>query len=240
MILTSNPRSPASPSSISWGRYVLPSNEVVGPRKPWTNSLRRVVLKAEPDVAVSRPSNVVGFTIGCSINGLQFDSGLLDPNYAVLDALGAALFRHPVGQTAAAFLKDHNLAWSGRHLRKDDYRTAPGLRRRTATVPTNEGDRPPPRWDVAVPGRPTHSIGRRRHDRGLRAFYYDTVSGSLDVLNCTRHAFGTDRLLFGTDNQICDAREFERHLTYLGDATMSEDELDAVRRRRAGELMGIG
>ena len=112
VILTSNPRSPASPSSISWGRYVLPSNEVVGPRKPWTNSLRRVVLKAEPDVAVSRPSNVVGFTIGCSINGLQFDSGLLDPNYAVLDALGAALFRHPVGQTDVAFLKDHNLAWS--------------------------------------------------------------------------------------------------------------------------------
>ena len=74
----------------------------------------------------------------------------------------------------------------------------------------------------------------------LRSFYYDTVSGSLDALNCTRHAFGTDRLLFGTDNQICDAREFERHLTYLDDATMSESELDSVRGRRAGELLGIG
>jgi len=190
---------------------------------------------------VSRRSNVVGFTIGCSINGLQVDSGLLDPIYAALDALGTVLFLHPVGQTDVAFLMDHNLAWSVGATFED---TTAALRLVYAGVPRRF-----PRMRVIVPhlggtlpfliDRLTRKGGTATIE-GLQSFYYDTVSGSLDALNCTRHAFGTDRLLFGTDYPFCDAREFERHLTYLGDATMSEDELDSVRGRRAGELMGIG
>ncbi len=190
---------------------------------------------------VSRRSTVVGFTIGCSVNGLQVDSGQLDPIYDALDALGTVLFLHPVGQTDVAFLKDHNLAWSVGATFED---TTAALRLVYADVPRRF-----PRMRVIVPhlggtlpfliDRLTRKGGAATIE-GLRSFYYDTVSGSLDALNCTRHAFGTDRLLFGTDYPFCDAREFERHLTYLDGANMSENELDSVRGRRAGELMGIG
>jgi len=43
---------------------------------------------------------------------------------------------------------------------------------------------------------------------GLRSMYYDTVSGSPDALTSACHAFGADRLLFGTDHPYCNEQEF--------------------------------
>lgn len=189
---------------------------------------------------VSQRASVVGFTMGCSINGLQVDSELLDPIYDALNAHSTVLFLHPVGQTDAAFLKDHNLAWSVGATFED---TTAALRLVYADVPRRFT-----KMKVIVPhlggtlpfliDRLTRKGGTATIE-GLRSFYYDTVSGSLDALRCTQHAFGSDRLLFGTDYPFCDASEFERHLMYLDEAEMSEDELDFVRGRRAAELLGI-
>ena len=189
---------------------------------------------------VAARTHVVGITIGCSINALQLDDERLDPVYEALDARSSVLFLHPVGQTDVAFLKDHNLAWSVGAPFED---TTAALRLAYADVPRRF-----PRLRVIVPhlgGTLPFLIDRLVRKggaaavAGLRSFYYDTVSGSLDALHCTRHAFGDDRLLFGTDYPFCDAAEFEHHLRYLDGAGLSADELAEVEGRRAGELLGI-
>jgi aminocarboxymuconate-semialdehyde decarboxylase len=189
---------------------------------------------------VSSRASVVGFTMGCSINGLQIDSELLDPVYEALHDRSAVLFLHPVGQTDVAFLQGHNLAWSVGATFED---TAAALRLVYADVPRRFN-----KMKVIVPhlgGTLPFLIDRLTRKggadtiKGLRSFYYDTVSGSLDALNCTRNAVGSDHLLFGTDYPFCDEKGFERHLTYLDEADMSVEELDFARGRRAADLLGL-
>jgi aminocarboxymuconate-semialdehyde decarboxylase len=74
---------------------------------------------------------------------------------------------------------------------------------------------------------------------GLRRMYFDTVSGSCQALSCTCHAFGTERLLFGTDYPYCSEHDFELHLTYLDDCGLDQGALDYVRGDRAAELLGL-
>ncbi len=189
---------------------------------------------------VGENPHVVGFTIGCSVNGLQLDDELFEPIYGELNQRGTTLFLHPVGQTDVAFLKDHNLAWSVGATFED---TAAALRLVYADVPARF-----PHMNVIVPHLGgtlpflIDRLARKGSDAtiaGLRSFYYDTVSGSVDALNCTCHAFGKDRLLFGTDYPFCDAREFAGHLNYLRDSELGDDNINLVQGLRAGALLGL-
>jgi len=189
---------------------------------------------------VATRATVVGFTMGCSINGLQLDSSELDPIWSALDERSSVLFLHPVGQTDVAFLRGHNLAWSVGATFED---TAAALRlvyadvhrrfKKMRVIVPHLGGTLPFLFDRLARKEGAATI------EGLRSFYYDTVSGSLDALNCARHALGSDRLLFGTDYPFCDATEFARHLSYLDDSDMTPDELTMVRGRRAEELLGL-
>jgi len=189
---------------------------------------------------VSQHPHVVGFTIGCSVNGLQLDDPLFSPVFAELDRRSTCLFLHPVGQTDVVFLKGHNLAWSIGATFED---TASALRLVYADIPARF-----PRMKIIVPhlgGTLPFLIDRltRKSSEaiiaGLRTFYYDTVSGSVEALNCTCAALGRDRLLFGTDYPFCDESEFSKHLSYLSDGVLTSDEVNLVRGGRASALLGL-
>jgi len=68
--------------------------------------------------------------------------------------------------------------------------------------------------------------------------YYHTVSGSAEALSTADSAFGTDRLLFGTDYPYCDEPQFRHHLSYLSNAGLTADELDQVTGGTAASLRG--
>lgn len=189
---------------------------------------------------VGASPHVVGFTIGCSVHARQLDDPLFDPIYTELNRRATTLFLHPVGQTNVAFLAGQNLAWSVGATFED---TTAALRLVYADVPTRF-----PQMKVIVPhlggtlpfllARLTRKAGEATV-AGLKSFYYDTVSGSLDAFTCTCDAIGADRLLFGTDYPFCDAREFASHLTYLDDSALSPDALNSIRGARAIELLPL-
>ena len=71
---------------------------------------------------------------------------------------------------------------------------------------------------------------------GLRSMYYNTVSGSSDALTSACHAFGADRLLFGTD-YLLQRTGVRHHLGYLGESELNADELRQVKDGTAAALL---
>lgn len=182
---------------------------------------------------------VVGFTLGCSIGLRQLDDPLFEPVYAELDQRGAVVFLHPVGQEDTPWLGGHNLAWLVGAPFED---TAAGLRLILSGTLTRF-----PRVKFIVPHlggaipfleARLSRLGRAQISSGLRAMYYDTVSGSAEALASAQRVFGTDRLLFGTDYPYCDEPHFRRHLSYLGEAGLGAAELDQVTGGTAAALLG--
>jgi predicted TIM-barrel fold metal-dependent hydrolase len=185
-------------------------------------------------------SSVVGITIGCSVAGRQLDDPALEPVFAALDRRGSVVFLHPIGQENVPLLAGRNLAWLVGAPFED---TVAALRLILADVP---GRYPGIRFIVPHLGGTIPFLLARvtrkstaEITRGLRSMYYDTVSGSTDAVACACHAFGPQRLFFGTDYPYCDAQEFERHLAYLDDCGLSQAELDHVRGGGAAELLGL-
>jgi aminocarboxymuconate-semialdehyde decarboxylase len=185
--------------------------------------------------------SVVGFTIGCSVAGLQIDDRVLEPVFQELDRRGSTVFLHPVGQESVPWLADHNLAWLVGAPFED---TVAALRLVLADVPSRFSNLRfiVPHLGGTIPFLLSR-LTRKSTDeitRGLRSMYYDTVSGSIDAVTCACHAFGPERLLFGTDYPYCDEREFERHLAYLAECGFDEATLGHVRGGGAAELLGLG
>jgi len=177
---------------------------------------------------------VVGVAVGCSVAGRQLDDPIFDPVYEELDRVGAVVFLHPVGQADTPWLAGRNLAWLVGAPFED---TVAALRLVLAEVPARY-----PNIRFIVPhlgGRITRKNGEGIA-RGLASLYYDTVSGSVDAVTSARHAFGPDRLLFGTDYPYCDDREFVRHLDYLDECGFDGPSLEAVRGATAARLFSEG
>jgi hypothetical protein len=153
--------------------------------------------RAKPRVAYCTSS---GVTLGTSVAGRQLDDPVFEPVSAELDQRGSVVFLHPVGQDDTAWLAGHNLAWLAGAPFED---TAAALRLILAGVTDRY-----PRIRFIVPhlgGTIPFLLARVTRKStaeitgGLRSMYYDTVSGSPDALTSACRAFGTDRLLFGTD-----------------------------------------
>jgi 6-methylsalicylate decarboxylase len=182
---------------------------------------------------------VVGFTIGCSVAGRQLDDPLFEPLYAELDRRGAVVFLHPVGQEDTPWLAGRNLPWlvgapfedTAAALRLVLSGTVARFSRVKFIVPHLGGTIP---FLLARVGRKSaHDIGS-----GLRAMYYDTVSGSAEALASARRVYGAGRLLFGTDYPYCDEPQFRHHLSYLTEAGLDAGELDQITGGTAATLLG--
>jgi 6-methylsalicylate decarboxylase len=183
--------------------------------------------------------SVAGFTIGCSVAGRQLDDPLFEPVFAELARRGAVVFLHPVGQEETPWLAGHNLAWlvgapfedtaaALRLVLSGTLDRFPGL---TFIVPHLGGTIP---FLIArVSRKSAAEIGN-----GLRAMYYDTVSGSAEALASACRVFGAGRLLFGTDYPYCDEPQFRRHLSYLSEAGLDEGELGQITGGTAAALLG--
>jgi aminocarboxymuconate-semialdehyde decarboxylase len=178
--------------------------------------------------------------MGCSVGTHQIDDPVLDPVFEELDRGGATIFLHPVGQESVPWLADHNLAWLVGAPFED---TVAALRLVLAHVPTRYPNLRfiVPRLGGTIPFLLSR-LTRKSADeitKGLRSMYYDTVSGSTDAVTCACHAFGPERLLFGTDYPYCDEVEFERHLTYLDECGLDPPMLEHVRGGGAVALLGL-
>ncbi|HUZ42382.1 MAG TPA: amidohydrolase family protein [Acidimicrobiales bacterium] len=182
----------------------------------------------------------VGVTMGCSIGERHVDDPELEPVYAELNRHHAWVLLHPTGTNCLVDGNDYRLNWLVGAPFED---TVAALR----LVLSGIADRYP---DVhfIVPhlgGTLPFLLARiMRHDgvRGeeaLRQMYYDTVSGSVEALQFAADFWGTDRLLYGTDFPYGDLQEFEKRLSYLADAKISERDLTQIRGERAFELLGL-
>jgi 6-methylsalicylate decarboxylase len=188
--------------------------------------------------AGSRP--VVGVTIGCSVAARQLDDPVFDPVFADLDRRGARVFLHPVGHEDLPWLAGHNLAWLVGAPFED---TVAALRLVFAGVP----DRYPGiRFIVPHAGGTLPFLQARlarmspaEITRGLRTMYYDTVCGSAEAMVHACHAFGAERMLFGTDYPYCDEQQFTRHLAYLGKCGLDPGILDQVCGGTAEALLDL-
>jgi 6-methylsalicylate decarboxylase len=194
---------------------------------------------AEIDRAAAAES-VVGYTMGCSVAGRQLDDPVLEPVFADLDRRGAVIFLHPVGQEGTPWLGGHNLAWLVGAPFED---TAAALRLILAGLPQRY-----PNLRFIIPhlgGTVPFLISRITRKSaaeiisGLRAMYYDTVSGSAEALASGYRLFGPGRLLFGTDYPYCDEPQFRHHLSYLADAGLDGDQVRKISGGAAAALLGI-
>ena len=182
---------------------------------------------------------VVGVTIGCSVGSRQLDHPWLRPVFEALDERGSVVFLHPVGQEDLPWLAGHGLAWLVGAPFED---TVTALRLILGGVL----DRYPhirfivPHLAGTLPfllDRVTRKTGDIA--QGLRSMYFDTVSGSADALACACHAFGADRLLFGTDYPYCTEAEFQQHLAYLDGGGLDATALRRVRGGTAAALLSL-
>jgi aminocarboxymuconate-semialdehyde decarboxylase len=184
--------------------------------------------------------DVVGVTIGCSINEMHVDDPSLEPVYAELNRRKAPVLLHPRGERCVVDGEDYNLNWLVGAPFED---TVAALRLAMSGI----GDRYPdirfivPHFGGTLPfllARVLRMTGGRGEE-ALRRMHYDTVSGSVEALRCAADFWGADRLLYGTDYPYSDEYEFERRLTYLDEADLDRDELDRIRGSRAIELLGL-
>jgi 6-methylsalicylate decarboxylase len=183
--------------------------------------------------------SVAGYTMGCSVAGLQLDDPLLEPVFADLDRRGTVVFLHPVGQEDTPWLSGHNLAWLVGAPFED---TAVALRLVLAGLPQRY---PNLRFIIPHLGGTlpflVSRVTRRNAEEimsGLRAMYYDTVSGSTEALASAYRLFGPGRLLFGTDYPYCDEPRFRRHLSYLAEAGLASDQVRQISGDTAAAVLG--
>ena len=173
---------------------------------------------------------VVGVTLGASVAGRQLDDPVFEPVFAELDQRGSVVFLHPVGQDDTPWLAGAPFEDTAAALRLILAGVTDRFPRIRFIVPHLGGTIP---FLLArVTRKSTTKI-----TGGLRSMYYDTVSGSPEALTSACHAFGADRLLFGTDYPYCNEQEFRHHLGYLSESGLNADELRQVKGGTAAALL---
>src|SRR5262249_27284873 len=195
---------------------------------------------------------MVGAALGCSVAGRPLDDSILDPFFAELNRRGTAVFLHPTGQGVLEGEDPYNLRWmvgatfedtvaalrivlSGLSTRYPDIRfivphlggTLPFLFARIDSSWNIQGD-------TSEAAGPRTGLARQ-----LRRLWYDTVNSFPDSLRCACTAYGTDRLLLGTDFPYLYGERLRRCVTYVEEAGLSADETAAILGGTAQSLLGL-
>src|SRR5579885_2895047 len=195
---------------------------------------------------------MLGITVGCSVAGRPLDDPAFEPVFAELDRRGAVLFLHPVGAGAGPGTADYGLTWMVGAPFED---TVAALRLVLSGLTTRY-----PHLRIIVPhlgGKLTFLLQRLRYsaeaqraagrslppadgleDR-LRRLWFDTVNTSPDALRCACGAFGTDRLLLGTDFPYLYGPRLRRCVTYIEEAGLGAAETAAILGGNAQALLGL-
>ncbi|MCX5204783.1 amidohydrolase family protein [Streptomyces sp. NBC_00237] len=73
----------------------------------------------------------------------------------------------------------------------------------------------------------------------LRTVWHDTANPSAGALRLAQEVYGTDRLVLGTDFPFETGDGFQRHVTYLTESGLPEDDIRAIRDENAAKLLGL-
>ena len=196
---------------------------------------------------------MVGITVGCSVAGRPLDDPAFAPLFAELDRRAAVLFLHPVGASTGPHTTDLGLPWMIGAVFED---TIAALRLVLSGMTTRY-----PRLRVIVPhlggtapfllerleyyvelerrkGNALHLCGGVREH--LRQLWYDTVNLQPGALRCAAEAFGTERLLLGTDFPFLSGAAFCSCISYVREAALAPEQREAILTRNASQLLGLG
>jgi aminocarboxymuconate-semialdehyde decarboxylase len=188
----------------------------------------------------------VGVTLSTSIFGAGLGDPRFEPVFAELDRRGAVLFVHPAGVAChSPDVMSSGLQWPLGAPFED---TLCAIQMIQAGFPTRY-----PRMKTILPhlgGTLPMLVHRldelsRRHvamELGMydavRRFWYDTVNGFPPALRLACDAFGTDRIVFGTDYPFWRDDAHQLAAEYVGRIGLSERETAAIFHGNARALFG--
>lgn len=187
----------------------------------------------------------VGVTFTTSIQGRPLTDPAFAPVFAELDRRAAVVFLHPPGLACASpLIRESGLAWSLGAPIED---AVCALQLMQAGFPRRY-----PHLKIILP----HLGGflpflRYRLDRGadrkfpgddppsvqMRKFWYDTANGEPEALTHAVHAYGIDRILWGSDYPYWREESYQRAVDYLALTGLPEHDLDAIRYGNAAQLI---
>ena len=194
----------------------------------------------------SRDLNAVGVTVSTSVLGRPLSDAAFAEVFAELDRRAAIVFLHPPGLACASpLIRESGLAWSLGAPIED---AVCALQLIEAGFPRRY-----PRLKIVLP----HLGGflpfvRYRLDKAaarkfandddpptvqLRKFFYDTVNGDTEALNLAVQAFGSDRILWGSDYPYWRAESFRHAVDYVELTGLPPADLERIRYGNAAALL---
>lgn len=187
---------------------------------------------------------MVGVTVATSVLGRNLGDRHFDPLYAELDRRGAVLFIHPAGLACgSAPIKEAGLLWPLGGTAEDTL-CAVHLMQSHFTVRFPHVKTILPHLGGTLP------LLMHRLDRPLRrslpnqapleevarAFWYDTVNGYPAALRCACEAYGTERLLFGSDYPFFRDEAYQWAADYIVRTGLTEAQTTAIFTGNAQRL----
>jgi aminocarboxymuconate-semialdehyde decarboxylase len=191
---------------------------------------------------------MVGVAITTSILGMGLDDAKLDPFYAELDRRGAVLYVHSAGSCAdSRLIRDSHMAWStGAPLEDTIAATQLILKGIPSRYPNIKIILP--HLGGGLPMLLTRIDRLYRYESpntpelpssAARRMWYDTVAHNSSIaLKAAADAYGTGRLILGTDYPYQKGEPFQQAVTFISD-TLPEADARAILDTNAHQLFDL-
>jgi predicted TIM-barrel fold metal-dependent hydrolase len=191
---------------------------------------------------------MAGVTAATSVLGRSIADAAFDSLFAELDRRGAVLFLHPAGQACgSATLVESKLTWPLGAPVEDAVALlqllqagVPARFPRVRIVASHLGGVLPflmRRLDHQAPWFLPERTARP--SELLRRFWYDSVNANPGSLRCACEAFGSRRILLGSDFPYWRDREYGLAVRYVANSGLANEESDRILEQNAAELLGI-
>ena len=184
-----------------------------------------------------------GINLGCAVAAGPLDNPDFEPFWSELDALKTVVFLHPLG-SGGPLMDSYGLAWTVGGCFED---TTAGLRIAMSGIMQRH-----PNVEIIVPhlGGTIPFLWQRIMDHAeraekswamdaLRRMYYDTVNSTRLALHCTCEAVGAGHVLLGTDFPYLLGPKLTRCVSYVEQAGLPAEDVDAILNRNAQALLKL-
>lgn len=189
---------------------------------------------------------MVGVTMGTSVLCRSVADPAFDPFWEEMNRRGSILFFHPHGLGGCSpLVQAHNLTWPIGATIEDTMLVAHLI---ANGIPSRY-----PRVRIIVPhlgGEISMLLQRLDNQAGMflpkgaekpsitaKRFWYDTVSHAyVPALRCACDAFGTDRMVLGSDYPYEVGDIYQRCVDYVADVGLSAEQVESIRDRNAQSL----
>jgi 6-methylsalicylate decarboxylase len=188
----------------------------------------------------------LGVTMTTSVLGSGLDDPRFDPIFAELDRRGSVVFIHPTGLACESPML-RGFAWPlgapvedtlcALQLMKSGF---PRRFPRVKMILPHLGGVLPFLLERLDRSSVRSMPNEERLSLQVRLFWYDTCNGHPDALVASIHAYGIERILFGTDYPYWKDDAFRRAVEYVGLSGLSDDECAAIEHGNAARMFGDG